>query len=159
MWVKYMYSGTRSRVREAYRVEAFFLEWGLERLWGRASVWVGCWSSVGFHLRLSWWQRLSTRELCGQRGESVKSLKPSNFPKVDVLGWARKRESLVILNSIPHRRASWMRVRTVHSLVLLLRWSCIEICPGCTLVTVLLGFIRCAKWVIRKSKLRHSFVR
>ena len=28
--------------------------------------------------------------------ESVKSLKPSNFPEVDVLGWARKKELLVI---------------------------------------------------------------
>ena len=73
LWAKYnKYSGrSRNKAREACRVDAFFLEWGLGRLWWRASIRVGCWSSVGFYFRWSWWQRLSTRELCGQRCERV----------------------------------------------------------------------------------------
>ena len=43
------------------------------------------------------------------------------FPRGGCARMGEEEGVISHLNSVPHRRATWMRVRTVHSLVLLLR--------------------------------------
>lgn len=163
MWEKSDKGSGRSRdkvrglVKWAYIISRVLLRKALgKRLCLSLSVGL----SVGFYFRWRWWRWHSPRE-----GYVDKELRECGEPEATKFSqsWRARmgKEEGVIgnLNRVQHRRVAWMEMRTAHTLVLLMRWHCFEICPECASMTSLVRFLSTVKWVIIRSKLRHSFLR